>query len=83
MQSKESSLFNQILTYEEFEAGMTIFQVNYNFNGVIESLLIYSEFLNGLIKVDLDYFQQQQPIKYNYFQNRVNEALDNTYKEYL
>jgi hypothetical protein len=74
---------NNQLSYEEYEGGMTMVQINYNYDGVMSEMFMYSDYMHQLVKVDLEHFEQRHPTMYAYFQQRINDAVNNNYKEYL
>lgn len=50
-------------------------QVNYDDLGVIADIFLYSEFTNGLVKVNIELFETRHSTRYAYLQERVNEQL--------
>ncbi len=50
-------------------------QANYDENGVINTIFVYSAFTSRLVKVDVEAFEQAHPSRYSYIQSKVNEQL--------
>lgn len=67
------------LTYEEFNGHTTLLQVNYDWDGKIEQIFVYSPIIEDLVMVDLERFESRHPSRYAYIQNRVLEALNVDY----
>ena len=74
---------NNELVYEEFDGRLVVVQVNYDYDGIINKVFVYNDFTDGLVEVNLEAFESRHPSRYNYLQNRINNALNNTYREYL
>ncbi len=64
------------LTYEEFDRnGQPLIQVNYDYEGVIGDIFVYSEFVDRMLKVDLEDFESCAPTRYANLQQRILDAL--------
>jgi hypothetical protein len=61
--------------YSEFQYGIRSVEVNHDSSGYIESIFVYNDFMDTLVKVDLESFKERYPNRFEYFQNKVNERI--------
>lgn len=69
-------MFKNPLNYEELDGDMVTTQVNYDWDGVITQIFVYSEYMDGLVEVNLETFEKRYPSKFSYLQSRINTALN-------
>lgn len=63
-------------TYEKLDKdGEPLVQVNYNSAGEIGQIFVYNNHIDGMILVDLDAFMERFPLKFDWYQHKVDEQL--------